>query len=139
MTRIEEIVEEFQDMAPEFRLELLLDYAEAFPLLPERYRNEEELKSHMVHECQTPVSLWVEVEDEEVHIYADVPPQSPTVRGFIAMLIEAFNGASPQEVLEASEDVLNRTGLAQAIGMRRLFGRSVNYRRIKEEVARNLV
>jgi len=139
MTRIEEIVEEFQDMEPEFRLELLLDYAEAFPLLPERYRNEEELKSHMVHECQTPVSLWVEVEDEEVHIYADVPPQSPTVRGFVAMLIEAFNGASPQEVLEASEDVLNRTGLAQAIGMRRLFGLSVIYRRIKEEVARNLV
>ena len=138
MTRIEEIVEEFQDMEPEFRLELLLDYAEAFPPLPERYRNEEEQKSHMVHECQTPVSLWVEVEDEKVHIYADVPPQSPTVRGFLAMLIEAFNGASPQEVLEASEDILNRTGLAQAIGMRRLFGLSVIYRRIKEEVAINL-
>ena len=139
MTRLEQIIEEFQDMEPEFRLELLLDYAEAFPPLPERYRDEEEQKSHMVHECQTPVSLWVEVADERVHIYADVPPQSPTVRGFLAMLMEAFNGASPQAVLDAPEDVLKRTGLEQAIGMRRLFGLSVIYRRIKEVVAVNLM
>ena len=57
MTRIEEIIEEFQDMEPEFRLELLLDCAEGFPPVPERYRDEAELKSHMVPECQSPVSL----------------------------------------------------------------------------------
>ena len=136
MTRIEEIIAEFQDMEPEFRLELLLDYAESFPPLPERYRSQQEIESHRVHECQTPVALWVEIEDNKVHIYADVPPQSPTVRGFMAMVIEAFNGATPQEVLGAPDDVMNRTGLAEAIGMRRLFGLSVIYRRIKEEVAR---
>ena len=76
--------------------------------------------------------------DDKVQIYADVPPQSPTVRGFLAILIAAFNGASPQQVLEAPEEVLNRTGLSQAIGMRRLFGLSVIYRRIKEEVAKNV-
>jgi cysteine desulfuration protein SufE len=51
------------------------------------------------------------------------------------MLIEAFDEASPQEVLEAPTELLNRSGLAQAIGLRRMFGLSVIYGRIKQEVA----
>jgi cysteine desulfuration protein SufE len=135
MTRIEEIVEDFEGLEPNFRLELLLDYADRLPPLPERHRNPDELESHRVHECASPVSLWVEVEAGKVHIYADVPPESPTVRGFISMLIEAFDEASPQEVLEAPTELLNRSGLAQAIGLRRMFGLSVIYGRIKQEVA----
>jgi cysteine desulfuration protein SufE len=135
MTRIEEIVADFESMEPGFRLELLLDYADRLPPLPERYQGREEMDSHRVHECASPVSLWVEVSAEQVHIYADVPPETPTVRGFISMLIEAFDGASPQEVLQAPDEILTRSGLAQAIGMRRMFGLSVIYSRIKEQVA----
>jgi len=40
----------------------------------------------------TPVSLWVEIVDGKVHVFADVPRESPTVRGFISMLLDAFNG-----------------------------------------------
>jgi cysteine desulfuration protein SufE len=135
MTRIEEIIEDFESMEPGFRLELMLDYADRFPELPERYRDQAEMESHRVHECASPVSLWVEVQGDKVHIYADVPPEAPTVRGFLSMLIEAFDGATPQEVLEAPTDVLAQSGLAQAIGMRRMFGLSVIYSRIKQEVA----
>ena len=135
MSRIEEILSDFESMDNSFRLETLLDYAERLPEIPARYQAQAELEAHRVHECQSPVSLWVEVEDNQVRIYADVPQEAPTVRGFISMLIESFTGAAPEDVLVAPMDILNRSGLAQAIGMRRMFGLSAIYQRIKQEVA----
>ena len=39
--------------------------------------------------------LWVEVDNGKVHIHADVPPESPTVRGFISLLARSLDGAAP--------------------------------------------
>lgn len=133
MTKIEKIIETFQGLDNQVRLELLLDYAQNLPSVPEEYRTEEHLEKHRVHECQTPVSLWVNLIDGKVQIYADVPRESPTVRGFIAMLIEGLSGNSPEEVQNAPDDFLHRTGLASVLGMVRMLGLSTVYRRIKNE------
>jgi cysteine desulfuration protein SufE len=138
VSKIEALVDDFDSMDNTFRLETLLDYAERLPEIPVRYQIKAELEAHRVHECQSPVSLWVEVEADEVRIFAHVPQEAPTVRGFISMLIEGFDGATPAEVLAAPMDILNRSGLAQAIGMRRMFGLSAIYQRIKQEVAAQL-
>lgn len=135
MTRLEQIAEEFKALQPSDRLELLLEYSDKLPAIPERYRSMEEMEAHRVHECQTPVSLWVDVEAGKVLIYAHVPPEAPTVRGFMAMLMEAFHAASPQEVLAAPQDILIRSGLAEAIGMRRLVGLNAILRLLKQKVA----
>lgn len=133
MSKIEEFIEMFKDVDNDLRLELLLDFAEKLPPIPEKYRTTEQLEAHRVHECQTPVSLWVNVIEGKVQIYADVPQESPTVRGFISLLIKAFTGVSPAEVEMAPADILNRTGLAHTLGMMRMQGLSAVYRRIKEE------
>ena len=133
MSKIEEIIEIFRGLDNDLRLELLLDFAEKLPPVPEEYRSEEQLETHRVHECQTPVSLWVNVVDGKVQIHADVPRESPTVRGFISLLIKAFDGASPVEIEMAPADILNRTGLASTLGMMRIQGLSAVYRRIKDE------
>jgi cysteine desulfuration protein SufE len=134
MSRIDQIIEEFKGLEPAERLELLLEYSDKLPTLPERYQNQEETQSHTVNECQSPVTLWVEVEGGKVAIHAEVPREAPTVRGFLAMLIEAFNGASPRELLEAPTDILIRSGLAEAIGMRRQIGLEAVMRHIKQAV-----
>ena len=136
MNTIDEVVSTFEDLDNQLRLELLLDYAEKLPPLPEEYRNEEQIEAHLVHECQTPVSLWVTVFNGKVHIYADVPRESPTVRGFVALIIKVFNGVSPAEVARAPADFLHRTGLANTLGMIRLHGLSALYKRIKDETHR---
>ena len=133
MSKIEEIIEIFRGLDNDLRLELLLDFAEKLPTVPEEYRSEKQLETHRVHECQTPVSLWVNVVDGKVQIHADVPRESPTVRGFISLLIKAFNGASPAEIELAPTDILNHTGLASTLGMMRMQGLSAIYRRIKDE------
>ena len=136
MSKIDEIIETFQDLDNELRLEILMDYAEKFPSLPERYQSEEQIVNHRVHECQTPVSLWVTIESDKVYIYADVPRESPTVRGFVALLISSFNGVSPEQVAKSPADLLHRTGLVNALGMVRIQGLSAIYKRVKDETQR---
>ena len=73
-------------------------YSAKVPSTPQNLVTGFERGLEQVHECQTPVFLWVEVEEGKVHIHADVPRESPTVRGFISLLARSLEGAAPDEV-----------------------------------------
>jgi cysteine desulfuration protein SufE len=88
-----------------------------------------------VHECQTPVYLWVEVEAGKVHIHADVPRESPTVRGFISLLARSLDGQPPDAVARIPNDLLDQLGLSETLGMTRTQGLSAILHRIKSSVA----
>jgi cysteine desulfuration protein SufE len=133
-TSLDEIIEEFADLDSRERLELLLDFAENLPPLPERFREERKQGKNRIQECQTPVYLWVEVEQGRVQIYGDVAPEAPTVKGFVAILVEAFSGRTPEEVLAVPQNVLSRMGLIEALGMLRSRGLSGVLKRIREEI-----
>lgn len=134
MTKIEEIIDAFQQADYQETLAMLLDYSESLPELPEKYIEERDAGFNRVPECETPVFVWIEVKDGLVHIDADVPPESPTVRGFVSLLVDSFNGATPQEVESAPLNLVHNLGLDQKLGTRRMFGLSAVYNRIKSEV-----
>ncbi len=134
MTKIEEIIDAFQQADYQETLAMLLDYSESLPELPEKYIEERAAGFNRVPECETPVFVWIEVKDGLVHIDADVPPESPTVRGFVSLLVDSFNGATPQEVESAPLNLVHNLGLDQKLGTRRMFGLSAVYNRIKSEV-----
>lgn len=115
------------------RLEALLDYAQKLPpISPER---EAARESHRVPECQTPVFLWVEVQDDAVSIAADVPRESPTVRGFVSLLVHGLEGATRAEVAGLPDDLLHSFGLDETLGMMRTQGLTAIVRRIKRAAA----
>ncbi len=87
-----------------------------------------------VHECQTPVFLYVEVTKGMVRIHADVPRESPTVRGFLSLLIKQLDGATPAEVEATPQDLLDQLGLTQDLGMTRTQGLTAILGRIKRAV-----
>ena len=120
--RLTEIVEEFADFEPRERLEALLDFSDRMAPLPAELEAKRDADAHRVHECQTPVFLWVEVRDGRVAIFGDVAPESPTVKGFVALLIDGLSGASPAEVVAVREDLLQRLGLVDVLGMMRMRG-----------------
>ena len=78
---------------PQLRLEMLLDYANALPPLPERLHAQRDAGLGRVAECQSPVYLFTTVEDDTVRLFADVPEQAPTARGFVSLLVDALDGA----------------------------------------------
>ena len=120
--RVAALVDEFQALDARERLELLLEFAENLPPLPPELQAEREKSEHRVHECQTPVFLWVAAPDGRVQIQAEVAPEAPTVKGFVGILVDAFSGGSPTEVLALEPDLVGRLGLAEALGMMRMRG-----------------
>jgi cysteine desulfuration protein SufE len=132
--KLEGIIAEFADLEPRERLELLLEFAENLPQLAERYCAERDAGLHRVPECQTPVFIWIEQTDGHIHIEADVAPEAPTVKGFVGILVDAFNGATPDEVLASPSDLLQRLGLVDALGMVRMRGLAAIEHHIRRQV-----
>ena len=134
MPSLETLIPRFKAADSQTRLETLLDYSKKLPPLPERLQAEKR-DDNRVHECQTTVYLWVEVDDRGVHIFADVPREAPTVRGFISLLSRTLEGQTPETVAQIPLDLLDRLGLSETLGMTRTQGLTAILHRIKRSVA----
>jgi cysteine desulfuration protein SufE len=130
---------DFNALAVRDRLLLLLEFSDNLPELPARYAEHPDLLER-VEECQSPVYLFVEVEDNtKVNLFFSAPPEAPTTRGFAGVLHEALDGHSVEEVLSVDEDFPNRLGLAEAVSPLRLSGMRAILRRIKRQIREKLV
>ena len=135
MPSLDTLIPRFKAADRQTRLETLLDYSAKLPPLPERYEAEKQQGHNRVHECQTPVYLWVEVDEGKVHIHADVPRESPTVRGFISLLARTLDNQTPESVAQLPDDLLDQLGLSETLGMTRTQGLTAILNRIKRSVA----
>ncbi len=134
---LDEIIEQFQWADADMRLEMLLDFARKLPPLPPRFAEQRDAGLNRVPECQTPVFLFMELDDAGlVRMYVDVADESPTVQGFLSILVHACDGASPQAVASIPNDLLERLGLSDAIRMTRAVGLSAILARIKRTAER---
>lgn len=116
------------------RLDTLLDLSRKLPPLPPALQAAKDHEQHRVPECQTPVYLWVELAEGKVRLQADVPRESPTVRGFVALLLQVLDGATPEEVAALPDDLLHALKLDDALGMTRTHGLTAIVRRVKRAV-----
>ena len=137
--KLHELLTDFAESEPEEALEMLIDYAERLPPLSAGRVGEGQPAQCRIQECQTPVYLWVEVSNGRVQLEALVPEKSPTVRGFVALLVEGISGASPTEVKELPDDFLPLLGLSETLGMTRQKGFRGIVTRIKRGVAQDKV
>jgi cysteine desulfuration protein SufE len=131
MPSLDMIVKRFQRTDRDTRLEMLLDLSERLPALPERFHDARDQGLNRVTECQTPVFLFGEIVDGKFQLYADVPREAPTVRGFVSLLIKGLSGARPEEVGAIPSDLLDQLQLAETLGMTRTQGLSAVVQRVK--------
>jgi cysteine desulfuration protein SufE len=132
---LDEIVSELSEADRQERIEMLIDFAKNLPPLPDRLAALKDAE-HRVEECQSPVFLFVEAEGDRVEIHADAPIEAPTVRGFVAILVEGLNGATIEDVLGLKSDLVERIGLAEILGMLRVRGLTGVLNRLKKEVTK---
>lgn len=133
--KLDELLAEFSGLAPEEALETLIEFADGLPLPAAERRVGIPPAECRIQECQTPVYLWADVISGRVRLEAIVPEQSPTVRGFVALLVVGLDGATPEEVLSIPDDFLPRLGLAETLGMTRRHGFHGIVNRIKRVIA----
>jgi cysteine desulfuration protein SufE len=131
-----ELVDDFADVGPKDRLQLLLELSQELPALPDRFRDAA-ATMEQVHECQSPLFLAVEVDqdaDRHVHLFFSAPPEAPTTRGFAGILHTGLDGEPAAEVLAVPDDFYTALGLAQAVSPLRLRGMAAMLARIKKQV-----
>ena len=133
MNQLEKTFQRFQSADRQTRLELLLDLSKRLPPLPERYHAARDQGLNRVPECQSAVFLWTELDDGRVRLHADAPPEAPTVRGFVALLGRAVDGATPEEVAGIPGDLLDQLGLSETLGMTRMQGLTAILQRVKQQ------
>ncbi|MFI5834417.1 SufE family protein [Micromonospora sp. NPDC051300] len=131
-TKLAEIVDEFAAAPRDVVLEMLLEFADVIPPLPEGVDRE---ALEQVPECQTAFFLRAEVNaDKTVSTVFDCPPEAPTTRAFAGILADGLAGASAEEVLAVPDDLYQRMGLAQAISPLRVRGGTAILARLKRQV-----
>ena len=132
--RLQEIVDDFRDVPDKDRLQLLLEFSQELPALPERYaEHHDELER--VPECQTPLFLAVEVEpDSVVRLSFDAPAEAPTTRGFAAILHAGLDGLTADDVLAVPAEFSSKLGLQDLVSPLRLRGMAAMLARIKRQV-----
>ncbi len=135
MPSLDTIIARFKAADRNTRLETLLDYSRKLPPLPPELESLKAQGVNRVPECQTPVYLWVGLDDGKVRLHADVPRESPTVRGFIALLVKALDGAPAADVAKVPDDLLDQLALSETLGMTRTQGLAAILSRVKRSVA----
>jgi len=134
---IQRVLDYFQSLGREEKMQALVAYSKKLEPLPERLRNVDR-STFAVPECQTHVDLFPEFHDGKVHYYADLNVrQSPTVAAFLAILFRAINDQPPSTVLAIPDDFVRRVmdgiGLAgREVGLTAMLAR---VKRFAEHVA----
>lgn len=132
---IDRMIRRFKAADRETRLEALLDASRRLPELPERLRADGARERHRVTECQTPVFLWLEREGDRLRLFADVPRESPTVRGFVSLLAQALDDQPVEAASRLPADLLHLMGLDETLGMMRTQGLTAVVGRLRREAA----
>jgi cysteine desulfuration protein SufE len=134
-----EIQMDFRELGIKDRLQLLLEFSNELPELPAKYQDHPDLFER-VEECQSPVFIFVEVDDANiVHLWATAPKEAPTTRGFASILVQGLSGLSVDEVLDVPDDYPSDLGLTEAVsplrirGMTAMLGRTK--RQLREKIA----
>lgn len=136
--QLAEIREDFLGLEVRDRLELLLEFANELAELPERYRDHPDLLER-VEECQSPVFIFVEVDDAGiVHMFATAPREAPTTRGFASILVQGLTGLPAQDMLDIPDDFPNTLGLTEAVSPLRIRGMTGMLARAKRQVRARL-
>ena len=132
--RLQEIVDDFAAVGDKDRLQLLLEFSEELPGLPDRYAEDPALLEP-VPECQSPLFLAVEVgEDDTVHLFFQAPREAPTTRGFAGILHAGLDGMPADEVLATPVECTSQLGLQHLVSPLRLRGMVAMLGRIKRQI-----
>jgi cysteine desulfuration protein SufE len=134
--QLAELVDDFADVGPKDRLQLLLELSRELPELPPRYADAADTMEQ-VHECQSPLFLAVEVDPDaqrRVHLFFSAPPEAPTTRGFASIMHTGLDGEPAADVLAVPDDFYTALGLGEAVSPLRLRGMAAMLARIKKQV-----
>jgi cysteine desulfuration protein SufE len=110
----------------EDRYRFVIDLGKSLPALPEAMRTED----HLVRGCQSQVWLVAACDDDGGAMHLQLDSDAHIVRGLIAIVLAAYDGLTPQEIvafdieaLFAELDLLQHLSVTRGNGLRAMVAR----------------
>lgn len=118
MDEVQQIIEEFSvfdDWMDKYQH--LIDMGKELPLIDEKHKTEENL----IKGCQSRVWLHAELhKDGKVYFTAD--SDAVITKGIVALMIRAFSGRKPKDIIDADTSFIDRIGLKEHLSPTRANG-----------------
>jgi len=112
-----EIVDEFSMFEDWMeRYEYIIELGKSLPIIDPQFKNED----NIIKGCQSKVWLHGELNGDKVVFTAD--SDAILTKGIIALLLRVFSNFSPQEILDASTDFIDKIGLKEHLSATRANG-----------------
>jgi cysteine desulfuration protein SufE len=122
----EEIVEEFSFLDTwDEKYEYIIDLGKRLPDLDEKYKVEE----NTVKGCQSTVWLVASNENGLVHFKAD--SNTVITKGLISMLVRVLSGHTPDEIIDAKLEFIDKIGMTTHLAQTRSNGLRAMVRNMK--------
>lgn len=126
MTALNSITQTQQELIDEFamfsdwqdRYEHLIELGKDLPLIAPEHKTDDNL----VRGCQSRVWLHAAPQNGLVHFTAD--SDAMITKGIVALLVRVFNDRTPQEILGASTEFIDKIGLRAHLSPNRANGLS---------------
>jgi cysteine desulfuration protein SufE len=113
----QEIIEEFEMFEDWMqKYEHLIELGKDLPLIPEEQKSDDML----IKGCQSRVWMQSELKDGKVNFRAD--SDAIITKGMVALMVRVLSGHTPEEILEAKLDFIERVGLTQHLSPTRSNG-----------------
>lgn len=124
MAQIQEIQEIQEEIVDEFNLfddwmqryEYMIDLGKSLPVIDEQYKTDDRI----IKGCQSKVWVHAELAGDKVQFTAD--SDAIITKGIIAILIRAWSGQRPQDIIEANTDFIDEIGLKEHLSPTRANG-----------------
>lgn len=98
------------------RYEYLIELGKSLPLIDEKYKTD----SYLIKGCQSKVWLYADYSNGKVIYTAD--SDAIITKGIVALLIRVFSGQTPQNIVNANTDFIDKIGLKEHLSPTRANG-----------------
>lgn len=115
------------------KFEFLIELAKELPVFPEAYK----IPENKILGCAS--SAWIVAKkntDGTFSFFADADAQ--IAKGFLAMLVLGFEGATKEEILATSETFLKEYGITSSLSPSRANGALASFEALKKKVQESL-
>lgn len=120
------IIEEFSGLSEWMdRYNLLIEKGKNCPVLPDNEKTE----SLLIKGCQSRV--WIKPEMKDGKIYFQADSDAVITKGIASLLIQVFSEETPETILNAPVDFLDKIGLKEHLSPTRANGLNAMLKQIK--------
>lgn len=122
-----EIIDEFSILGDdkESTIYYIMELGAKLPEMPETHKIDE----NIIKGCQSKVWLTASEEDNKINYLAD--SNTDITKGLISLLIRVLSGRSPEEIIKAELDFIDKIGMGNIIGSQRSNGLAAMIKQMK--------